>query len=162
MGFPKQLSGRRPKLPQQPWQPAPSLARAPLFWRWGLARRASRNILALGSGRTKRGDLGRRRGRRGFKSMSQQGQPMAVLSTMAEDPASGRNGTFYPSEAAIWPDLLDFGCGWPISHCPAQAVYQRPGRPGRVVYHFSRREESSKVWAWVWPVGLPESSFPSF
>ena len=81
--------------------PAPSLARAPLFWRWGLARRASRNILALGSGRTgfpkqvswnaKRGDVGRRRGRRGFKSM---GQPMAVLSTIEGDPASGRNGRF--------------------------------------------------------------------
>ena len=78
--------------------PAPSLARAPLFWRWGLA---PRNILALGSGRTgfpkqvssdaKRGDVGRRRGRRGFKSM---GQPMAVLSTIAGDPGSGRNGRF--------------------------------------------------------------------
>ena len=37
-GFPKQFSGRRPKLLRQP--PSRSL---PSFWRWGLARRASRN-----------------------------------------------------------------------------------------------------------------------
>ena len=86
-GFPRKLSARRPKLPRQSWQtrafpkqlrgdgrsfrdshgkPAPSFARAPLFWRWGLVRRAFRNnfpgdgqsicvasvLLALGSGRT--------------------------------------------------------------------------------------------------------------
>ena len=37
-GFPKQFSGRRPKLLRQP--PSRSL---PSFWRWGLARRASRD-----------------------------------------------------------------------------------------------------------------------
>ena len=51
-GFPKQFSGRRPKLLRQP--PSRSL---PLFWRWGLARRASRNKFPSDA---KRGDLGRR------------------------------------------------------------------------------------------------------
>ena len=40
-GFPKQSSGR--SFRDSHGKPAPSLARAPLFWRWGLARRASRN-----------------------------------------------------------------------------------------------------------------------
>ena len=51
-GFPKQFSGRRPKLLRQP--PSRSL---PSFWRWGLARRASRNKFPSDA---KRGDLGRR------------------------------------------------------------------------------------------------------
>ena len=51
-GFPTQFSGRRPKLLRQP--PSRSL---PSFWRWGLARRASRNKF---SSDAKRGDLGRR------------------------------------------------------------------------------------------------------
>ena len=51
-GFPKQFSGRRPKLLRQP--PSRSL---PSFWRWGLARRASRNKVPSDA---KRGDLGRR------------------------------------------------------------------------------------------------------
>ena len=38
MGFPKQFSGRRPKLLRQP--PSRSL---PSFWRWGVAGRASRS-----------------------------------------------------------------------------------------------------------------------
>ena len=51
-GFPKQFSGRRPKLLRQP--PSRSL---PSFWRWGVARRASRNKFPSDA---KRGDLGRR------------------------------------------------------------------------------------------------------
>ena len=62
----------RAKLPRQPWQPAPSLAHAPVFWRWGLARRASRNKFPSDA---KRGDLGGRRGICGPKPMSQHGRP---------------------------------------------------------------------------------------
>ena len=51
-GFPKQFSGRRPKLLRQP--PSRSL---PSFWRWGLARRETRNKFPSD---VKRGDLGRR------------------------------------------------------------------------------------------------------
>ena len=84
-GFPKQFSGRRPKLLRQP--PSRSL---PSFWRWGLARRASRNKFPSDA---KRGDLGGRHGICGPKPMSQHGRPrfsrararpvaaMAVLST---------------------------------------------------------------------------------
>ena len=36
---------------------------------------------------------------------------------------------------------LDLGCGWPISYCPAQAVYQRPGRAS-----------FSKGWESEWPL----------
>ena len=36
---------------------------------------------------------------------------------------------------------LDVGCGWPISYCPAQAVYQRPGQAS-----------SSKGWESEWPL----------
>ena len=36
---------------------------------------------------------------------------------------------------------LDLGCGWPISYCPVQAVYQRPGRAS-----------FSKGWESEWPL----------
>ena len=67
-------------------------------------------------------------------------KPMAVLSRPASLSSSFSNsGRFikarpvaatavYHQEAATWPDLLDSGCGWPISYCPVQAVYQRPSR----------------------------------
>ena len=140
LGFPKQLSGRRPKLPQQPWQPC-------------AVARARSVILALKSGpsgfpkhfgagewpdglpetsfqRRKAGNLGRRRGRRGFKSrLGNRARPaygrfyqqwLRTRSVAAMDVLSLRSGYMARS--------VDFGCGWPISHCPAQAVYQRPGR----------------------------------
>ena len=117
-GFPKQSSGR--SFRDSHGKPAPSLAHAPLFWRWGLARRASRNKFPSDA---KRGDLGGRRGICGPKPMSQHGRPrfsrararpvaaMAVLST--------RSGQMARSLAS--------GCGWPISYCPVEGVYQRPG-----------------------------------
>ena len=57
---------------------------------------------------------------------------MAVLSSFinngrfikAEDQASGRNCRFINQKRAKWPDLLDSGCGWPISYCPVKGVYQ--------------------------------------
>ena len=124
-GLPETTFRRRPKLPQQLGNPAPSLARAPLFWRWGLARRASRNILAH----------------------------------------------VYPSES------VDFGCGWPISHCPVQAVYQRPGRgrnparARRVPFFATRRiieglglglarRAARKLVPVVWTLGSGPSGFP--
>ena len=64
-GFPKQSSGR--SFRDSHGKPAPSLAHAPLFWRWGLARRASRNKFPSDA---KRGDLGGRRGICGPKPMS--------------------------------------------------------------------------------------------
>ena len=69
-GFRKQSSGR--SFRDSHGKPAPSLAHAPLFWRWGLARRASRNKFPSDA---KRGDLGGRRGIRGPKPMSQHGRP---------------------------------------------------------------------------------------
>ena len=51
-GFPKQVSER--SFRDSHSKPAPSLAHAPLFWRWGLARRASRNKFPSDA---KRGDL---------------------------------------------------------------------------------------------------------
>ena len=61
---------------------------------------------------------------------------MAVLSSFinngrfikVEDQASGRNCRFINQKRAKWPDLLDSGCGWPISYCPVKGVYQRPSR----------------------------------
>ena len=47
-------------------------------------------------------------------------RPAAVLSTMT---------------------VVDFGCGWPISYCPVQAVYQRPGQ---AIF--------SKGWESEWPL----------
>ena len=108
-GFRKQSSGR--SFRDSHGKPAPSLAHAPLFWRWGLARRASRNKFPSDA---KWGDLGGRRGICGPKPMSQHGRPrfsrararpvaaMAVLST--------RSGQMARSLAS--------GCGWPISYCP--------------------------------------------
>ena len=42
-GFPQQLRGDGRSFRDSHGKPAPSFARAPLFWRWGLARQASRN-----------------------------------------------------------------------------------------------------------------------
>ena len=175
-------------------KPAPSLARAPLFWRWGLVRRASRNnfpgdgqsfcllalasvVLALGGGRTgfpkramkaegswtasgrngrfinqKRTSgqisqfglrmadfiLSRIRSLSPFLSRGWQNgnfikaEPMAVLSRMA---ALSRLRTRPVAALAVlsirsvqMARSVDLGCGWSISYCPAQAVYQRPGR----------------------------------
>ena len=64
------------------------------------------------------------------------GQPMAVLSTMA---ALSRLRTrpqwpLYQSEAAKSPDLLDLGCGWPISYGRFIKVEdQASGRSGRFI-----------------------------
>ena len=80
----------RAKLPRQPWQKQTraALAHAPLFCRWGLARRASRNKFPSDA---KRGDLGGRRGIRGPKPMSQHGRsrlsrararPMAAMAVL--------------------------------------------------------------------------------
>ena len=69
-GFPKQSSRR--SFRDSHSKPAPSLAHAPLFWRWGLARRASRNKFPSDA---RRGDLGGRRGICGPKPMSQHGRP---------------------------------------------------------------------------------------
>ena len=44
-GFPKQLRGDGQSFRDSHGKPAPSFARAPFFWGWGLARRASRNNL---------------------------------------------------------------------------------------------------------------------
>ena len=97
-------------------KPAPSLARAPLFWRWGLARRASRNNFP-GDGQSFCDSLPRTRFRRfgaggwpdglpetSFRAMKAEGSlaAMAVLST--------RSGQVARS--------LNSGRGWPISYCP--------------------------------------------
>ena len=76
-GFRKQSSGR--SFRDSHGKPAPSLAHAPLFWRWGLARRASRNK---------------------FPSDAKRMRPEAYVATRAaqifkgEGQASGRNGRF--------------------------------------------------------------------
>ena len=89
-GFPKQSSGR--SFRDSHGKPAPSLAHAPLFWRWGLARRASRNKFPSDA---KRGDLGGRRGICGPKPMSQHGR----------GPGQWPRWPFYQPEADKWPDL---------------------------------------------------------
>ena len=89
-GFPKQSSGR--SFRDSHGKPAPSLAHAPLFWRWGLARRASRNKFPSDA---KRGDLGGRRGICGPKPMSQHGR----------GPGQWPQWPFYQPEADKWPDL---------------------------------------------------------
>ena len=103
-GFPKQVSERRkaggswtPTAMANPRRRTRALryfgaggwrAHAPLFWRWGLARRASRNKFPSDA---KRGDLGGRRGICGPKPMS---ATRAAQIIKGEDQASGRNGRF--------------------------------------------------------------------
>ena len=62
-----------------------------------------------------------------------QGRPasIAVLATVAalSRPGQWPQWPVYHQEAAAWPDRsLDLDCGWPISYCLVQAVYQRPSR----------------------------------
>ena len=106
-GFRKQSSGR--SFRDSHGKPAPSLAHAPLFWRWGLARRASRNKFPSDA---KRGDLGGRRGICGPKPMTQHGRPR-----FSRARASGRNGRLINQKRTNGQTLAS-GCGWPISYCP--------------------------------------------
>ena len=110
-GFPRKLSGRRPKLPRQPraifikgWQsdlpfyqgrPAAVgvLSKAMAV----LSRPASLNSSFSNSGRF-------------IKA-----RPVAAMAGLS--PRSGRVAR-----------SLDLDCGWPISYCPVQAAYQRPSR----------------------------------
>ena len=57
-GFPRKLSGRRPKLPRQPRRGRVARARSRNFKRWELARRASRNNFP-GDGRSFRDSHGK-------------------------------------------------------------------------------------------------------
>ena len=52
--------------------------------------------------------------------------------------------------------FVDLGCGWPISYCPAQAGYQRPGR---AIFEVCPKARSRRFGAAVGPVGLPERIF---
>ena len=179
-GFPKQFSGRRPKLLRQP--PSCSL---PSFWRWGVAGRASRNkfpsdesggILERQWPRwpfyqpeaDKWPDLqiraadgrfhivpykefisgqaepfyqglaewqlyqGRLAAVAVYQSRLQAGQPMAVLSRIAVFSRLRRRPVAAMAVLSMrsvqMARSVDLGCGWSISYCPAQAVYQRPGR----------------------------------
>ena len=123
-GFPKQFRGDGRSYRDSHGKAAPSFAHAPLFWRWGLARRASRNnfpgdgqsvcdsvprarFRRFRAGRAsrnkfpsdaKRGDLGRRRGICGPKPLSRHGQPRLSRARTGQWP-------HYQPEAHKWPDL---------------------------------------------------------
>ena len=64
-------------------------------------------------------------------AMAALSRPMAALSrpykatVAALSKLKSRSGRFINRK---WPhgQSLDLGCGWPISYCPVQAVYQRP------------------------------------
>ena len=134
-GFPKQFRGDGRSFRDSHGKPAPSFAHAPLFWRWGLARRASRNNFP-GDGQSICDSVPRARFRRfsagewpdglpetsfratqsggildaaaayAARSLCRDGQPR--LSRVAA--LSTRSGQMARS--------LDSGCGWPISYCP--------------------------------------------
>ena len=153
LGFPKQLSGRRPKLPQQSWQPR-------------AVARARSVILALGSGPPKH--FGAGEWPDGLPETSFQRRKAGGCWTPPREtwfqvygPAYGRfiNNSWGPGQ---WPQWTFYRFHIVPYKQFINGQVEAETRPGRVAHHFSRREESSKVWAWVWPVGLPESSFPSF
>ena len=56
----------------------------------------------------------------------------------------GRINRFIKAKWPQWPfyqpEAGDLGCGWPISYCPAQAVYQRPN--GRFI------KAGQPQWPW--------------
>ena len=89
-------------------KPAPSLARAPLFWRWGLVRRASRNNFpdSLPCARFRR--FGAGGGRTGF--------PKRASKAEGSWTASGRNGRFINQKRTSG-QISKFGPR-PISYCP--------------------------------------------
>ena len=105
-GFPKQFSGRRPKLLRQP--PSRSL---PSFWRWGLARRASRNKFPSDA---KRGGLGRRQPWQ-TRAVA---RARSVISALGAGPSgfrkqsSGRS--FRDSHGKPAPSLAHAPGGWPV------------------------------------------------
>ena len=74
-------------------KPAPSLACAPLFWRWGLARRASRNNFPV-DGQSFCDSLPRARFRRCGAGGWPDGLPKTSFRAEGSWNASGRNGRF--------------------------------------------------------------------
>ena len=68
---------------------------------------------------------------------------MAVLSRPASRSGHGVKADSRFTKAGIghMARSLDLGCGWPISYCPVQAVYQQPGR---AIF--------SKGWESEWPL----------
>ena len=188
-GFPRKLSGRRPKLPRQPrrgrvararfrnfgagsWpvgsyrnnfpgdgrrfrdsrgKSAPSHARAPLFWRWGLARRASPGdgqssataslalasvVLALGGGRT------------GFpKQVSERCKARGSWTPTAMANPRRRTCALRYFGARVWP------VGLPETIFRAKLPRQ-PWQTRAVA-----RARSVILALGGWPDGLPETSF---
>ena len=119
-GFPKQSSGR-----DSHGKPAPSLAHAPLFWRWGLARRASRNKFPSDA---KRGNL-------------EAAAAYAARSLCRNTGASGRN--FFPRGQPHVTAHLPGGSACPTQGVklakPAPTVAQQE-RPGGETKHDTNRK----------------------
>ena len=150
-GFSKQLSGRRPKLPRQPWQ----TRAVALFWRWGLARRASRNNFP-GDGQSFCDSLPRAR----FRRFGAGGWPDGLHETSFRAMQSGgvldadSHGKPAPSHARA-PLFLRWGLARRASgnNLPGEAsatAMANPRRRSRMLRYFG---------AGGWPVGLPETSF---
>ena len=150
-GFSKQLSGRRPKLPRQPWQ----TRAVALFWRWGLARRASRNNFP-GDGQSFCDSLPRAR----FRRFGAGGWPDGLPETSFRAMQSGgildadSHGKPAPSHARA-PLFRRWGLARRASgnNLPGEAsatAMANPRRRSRMLRYFG---------AGGWPVGLPETSF---
>ena len=128
-GFPKQFRGDGRSFRDSHGKPAPSFAHAPLFWRWGLARRASRNNFP-GDGQSICDSVPRARFRRfragewpdglpetSFRAM-QSGGILDAAAAYAARKGEDRAVAALSTRSGQMARSLDSGCGWPISYCP--------------------------------------------
>ena len=163
-GFPRELSGRRPKLLRQPRRSA-SLALGAGSWPVGLPetifqataeasatamatpRRRSRALRYFGAGVWPVGlpeTFWQVSERRNIWTPPRETWFQVYVATWAAQTVRSL-GNRARRRASLWPFYqqwlrsqwpqwtfmarsVDFGCRWPISHCPVQAIYQRPGR----------------------------------
>ena len=161
--MPKQLSGRRPKLPRQPWQTRavararsvvlalgagpsgfpkqfsrqPPLRSLPSFWRWGVAGRASRNE------RAKRRDLGR--------PMA----AMAVLSTRSGQVARSLNSGRDRFHTVPYKEVISGQAEPFFSRACRMATLSRPAsRSGRLPKPMAVVSRPASLWPFYqeWPL----------
>ena len=167
-GFPKQLWGDGRSFRDSHGKPAPSFARAPLFWRWGLARRASRNNFP-GDGQSICDSVPRARFRRFSAGEWPDGLPetsfratQASATAMADPRRRSRVGGLglgLARRAArkLDPVVLTLGSG--PSGFPRKLSGRRPKLPRQPRRGRVARARSRIFDAGSWPVGLLETTF---
>ena len=134
-------------------KPAPSHARAPLFWRWGLARRASRNNFP-GDGQSFCDSLPRARFRRFGAGGWPDGLPETSFRAMQSGGILDADSHGKPAPSHARAPLFR---RWGLARRPSRNNFPGDGRSFRDSH--GKPAPSHYFGAGGWPVGLPETIF---